>query len=411
MKSKLFIFFAFFIFIFPGWASAQTKDPLALYLTWQGDPTTTMTIQWISFSDDKETVVKYRANTKESDEPWRTVKGTSASLVKESPYLLHRTELKNLEPETEYVFRAGPQGLIYKFKTLPKTLEHPLRIAVGGDVFHDAIESLKETNREAAKTNPAFVLLGGDLAYSGLDVDSWIIWLCIWKQTMTTTDGFLIPMVVAIGNHDTESHYGAKPESAPIFYALFRPRGRTAYYTFDAGDYLALTILDTGHTAPIEGRQTDWLRRKLRKRQEYTYKFALYHVPAYPSARKFGTKKSAAVRKNWVPLFEKFGVQTAFENHDHCYKRTVSLKKGKEDPEGIVYIGDGAWGVTEPRENKRGLDGWYLAKAVSVRHFVLVTLEKSERRFEAIDSKGNRFDRHSVLMPSKDQEEKKKDAA
>jgi hypothetical protein len=40
-------------------------------------------------------------------------------------------------------------------------------------------------------------------------------------------------------------------------------------------------------------------------------------------------------------LFDRYGVQLAFENHDHTFKRTYPLRAGKLDPRGTVYLGDG----------------------------------------------------------------------
>jgi hypothetical protein len=52
------------------------------------------------------------------------------------------------------------------------------------------------------------------------------------------------------------------------------------------------------------------------------------------------------IREHWCPLFDEYGVQLAFEHHDHAYKRTYPIRKGTVDPRGVVYLGDGAWGVT-----------------------------------------------------------------
>lgn len=53
---------------------------------------------------------------------------------------------------------------------------------------------------------------------------------------------------------------------------------------------------------------------------------AIYHVPAYPSARSFTGRTQSMIRKHWVPLFEKSTMNLAFENHDHAYKRTYPIK-------------------------------------------------------------------------------------
>ncbi|EPR65884.1 hypothetical protein ADICYQ_5029 [Cyclobacterium qasimii M12-11B] len=53
---------------------------------------------------------------------------------------------------------------------------------------------------------------------------------------------------------------------------------------------------------------------------------AVYHVPAYPSARAFTGTTQTMIREHWVPLFEKSSIQLVFENHDHAYKRTYPIK-------------------------------------------------------------------------------------
>jgi hypothetical protein len=63
------------------------------------------------------------------------------------------------------------------------------------------------------------------------------------------------------------------------------------------------------------------------------------------------------VREYWAPLFERYGVQIAFENHDHVYKRTVPLRSGAPHADGVVYIGDGSWGMASDTEC-RGWASW-----------------------------------------------------
>jgi hypothetical protein len=98
---------------------------------------------------------------------------------------------------------------------------------------------------------------------------------------------------------------------------------------------------------------------------------------------------SAKIREHWVPLFERFGLDVAFEHHDHAYKRTYPIRAGKVDPEGVLYVGDGPWGAM-PR---RPRDRWYLAKTAGKRHFILVTISNPDRSIVAIDGEGQVFDR------------------
>ncbi|MBA3602588.1 MAG: metallophosphoesterase family protein [Parachlamydiaceae bacterium] len=377
-------------------------DPPALYLTWQGDPTTTMTIQWISRLNEKDDRIKFQ---RIGQDQWQEASAIHFQLPEKFPYLLHRIEIIGLLPGNAYRFQIGSNGPEYKFRTLPATLAKPLSFVEGGDVFHDSVADIKATNIQAAKQSPSFALLGGDLAYTAKkdsaiaeDGERWLTWLTVWKQTMVTPDGFLIPMITAIGNHDTRGRYFQTPDNARFYYALFRTPGNQGYRTFDAGDYLAITILDSGHTHPIDGKQTAWLEEALKTRNSFLHQFALYHVPAYPSVREQNTKMSPAIREHWVPLFDKYNLHAAFEHHDHAYKRTVLLKGGKEDPSGVLYIGDGGWGIEEGR-NPRTTKAWYLAKIAPARHFILVTLDEDKKVFEAIDSKGVLIDSYTLRIP------------
>ncbi len=94
-----------------------------------------------------------------------------------------------------------------------------------------------------------------------------------------------------------------RPSSTRCSTACFR---RRATPRLDFGDYLSLIFLDTDHTSPIEGAQTDWLAKTLKEREDFPTVFAFNHVPAYPSFRPFdGTAEKEGTgegnRKHWVP--------------------------------------------------------------------------------------------------------------
>ena len=64
------------------------------------------------------------------------------------------------------------------------------------------------------------------------------------------------------------------------------------------------------------------------------------------------------MRKHWSPLFDKYGLDAAFENDHHIYKRSNLIKGGKVDPSGTLYIGDGAWGYKPVPFRKRTGGMW-----------------------------------------------------
>lgn len=394
----------------------QPNEPIALYLTWQRDPTTTMTIQWITPAAMTNSHIDFHSA---SDTFWKPANGHTVAIPGDERYIIHRVELLTLIPNQDYFFRLGGTGKTYNFRTMPASGTTPIRFVVGGDIYHDGIEKVRNTNLQAARQSPWFALVGGDLAYGAdkfgllpegwqswmekllakVDIgiakrQRWIDWLALWKDTMVTPEGRLIPLVPALGNHDVNGGFGKTAADAAIFHHFFPFPGLTGYNALDFGSYMSIIVLDSGHTNAIGGQQTRWLYDVLRARSAMTHKFALYHVPAYPSVRKFNGKTSSAVRHFWVPLFEMYRLTAAFEHHDHAYKRTYPLKQGAIDPRGVLFFGDGAWGVEKPRIPPSGR--WYIAHAAGKTHFIMVTLKGKECHFAAIDPQGDIFDQFST---------------
>ena len=366
-----------------------------LYLTWKKNPSTTMTIQCVEESSVSNIAFIYAL--KEAQPKWKEVYPQKLSFPFFSLYSIYSAEISSLSPNTEYIFKIVDKEKIYQFKTAPAELNEEIRFVVGGDMYHDDIKYMVKTSEQAAKTSPLFALIGGDIAYavqspfnSKQKVGRWIEWLKAWHETMTTPEGNLVPIIAAIGNHDIPGEYSQTPKQAAIFSALFPMPGKQVYNVLDFTNYLSIFILDSGHANRIEGPQANWLKKVLEVRTPVLHKMAIYHVPAYPSVRMFQNSISSKIRRYWVPLFEKKGIQTVFENHDHAYKRTFPLLKNKIQPhgKGVLYIGDGAWGVEKPRISFTKRKRFYINRFISARHFIKVSLTSTQQRFTAINDQG-----------------------
>ncbi len=233
-------------------------QPNTLFLTWQRDPTTTMTVQWLGVQGETaDTSVHY---AKVPGFGWNSQK----PLVKPYPltdFKVYRAELTGLLPGTDYCFRVG-KSAIYRFRTMPAKANDTIHFISGGDcgVNPHAIAN----NIQAARQDPMFALIGGDLGYdNGKSVDVSLAFLRNYSKHMVGRNGRLIPMVTCIGNHEVDGGYNKPRTKAPFFYALFDGLfPETGYATLDFGDYLSLVLLDTNHTSPIAGdRPTGWRRR------------------------------------------------------------------------------------------------------------------------------------------------------
>jgi acid phosphatase type 7 len=373
-------------------AAASVFDPPALYLTWQRDPASTMTVHW-QVEDEAKTELFFR---KSGTADWKTAAGTSIPLPS-SARIVHTVELTGLEQDTHYEFCFWPGERRFKFLTAPKKLDRPVRFVTGGDVYHER-EWMDLMNELAGKLDPLFVVIGGDLAYSferantDEKMERWYAFWDSWKSKALTAEGRLIPMLVTIGNHEARGFYKQTPAQAPAFYAQFSMPGPQGYNVLDFG-WLSLLLLDSGITHPLDGAQLTWLERTLANRKKVPHVIPVYHMPAYPSFRPYNEEGGidGEVRRLWAPVFEKAGIRVAFENHDHAYKRTHPIRDGKIDSKGITYLGDGAWGVRlrkPDHENPR----WYIARSDAIRHLFLVTLLPDSRHIMAIDDKGRIFD-------------------
>ncbi|MEX1015471.1 MAG: metallophosphoesterase family protein, partial [Phycisphaeraceae bacterium] len=298
--------------------------PRHVYLTWQGDTSRTMTVNFQTMEAIEHPVVRYSRDAAAlpgedyqglADGRW--IQETAAQSSHQIEGLadgrwIHWVELRDLEPGATYHYVAGDEANGFSepmtFRTLPAD-DSPLRFVVGGDSHPEATELQGDLFRHAAAQSPQFVLFGGDLAYANgnlENIDKWDAWFDLWTTHMVTPDGLQIPMVLAIGNHEVRGGYGQTPDEAPFYYNFFAQSGRQGYYSRTFGELLAVHVLDSNHTTPFEGAQTDWLEQQLQDYADYPYRFAMYHQPLYPSKRDYHDHHLAPGREAWAPLFDRY---------------------------------------------------------------------------------------------------------
>ena len=216
----------------------------------------------------------------------------------------------------------------------------------------------RELLAQAAKQSPLFGTGGRrpGLCQRGCgNYELWDRWLKNWQEEMVTPDNRLVPMVLAVGNHDVDNR--SDPPTAPFFFRYF-PQGGESYFSRRVGANLALFVLDSGHLVPHGGAQATWACRSAGSQPWGAVRFAAYHVPLYPGYRPFNATRSRLGRRHWGWLFDQFGLTAAFENHDHMLKRSKLLRAGEVATDGTLYLGDGCFGrisriVKGPRQVDR----------------------------------------------------------
>lgn len=320
-------------------AFPSSAQPDLVCLTWSADPSTSQTIQWRTSPAVEDGLVQYRTTNSEDGEC--VEKGAERSVV-EDPLVIndplnHRFTvfLENLLPNATYSYRAGSKEKDAwtdwaEFSTAPQgaapfSFVYLGDVQIGFDAWEDLLRRAQARNPEAA-----FYVIAGDLVNRGNHRDEWD-WF--FHAARGIFDRY--PVVPAIGNHECPNNtdpllylqHFALPENGPATIASERA------YSFSYSNAL-FVVLDSNLPPQT---QRAWLELQL-KNTDATWKFAVYHHPAYSSKE---TRDNPEIRAAWCDLFDLYHVDVAFQGHDHAYLRTQPMRAGKtaqSAEEGTIYI-------------------------------------------------------------------------
>ncbi|MDP6795328.1 MAG: metallophosphoesterase family protein [Verrucomicrobiota bacterium] len=320
---------------------ALTK-PDQVVLTWSGDPQTTQSIQWRTgpsvAKGEVQWVKKANYNRFQPAQPKRTKATTfrmeDANLVNDPVAHRHTATLTGLEPGTAYLYSVGDGSdngwsALAEFTTGPGRTE-PFSFIYMGDAQNglDRWGSLVQTAHRQ-RPDAAFYIMAGDLVDRGNERDDWDSFFHNARGIYDRR-----PIVPAIGNHENQ---GGHPGMYLQMFDLPKngPEGvePERAYTFKYSN-AEFFVLDTNITPES---QSGWLEEAL-KNSTATWKFAVYHHPAYSSKPE---RDNPGIRDHWTPLFDKYHLDMALQGHDHAYLRTYPIndeKKAASPAEGTVYI-------------------------------------------------------------------------
>ena len=118
-------------------------------------------------------------------------------------------------------------------------------------------EDVRTLLRHTASWNPDFVVVGGDVAYANgklNNVHLWDKWLTYYTEEMITPEGYSIPLIVGVGNHETSGSFNRSFKDAPFLPVLFGQDMEKNHFSRRFGKNLGLLMLDTNHTASHESQ-------------------------------------------------------------------------------------------------------------------------------------------------------------
>lgn len=319
-----------------------SDKPDHVVLTWSGDPKTTQTIQWrTSTKVSKGAVAFLKKEDRNTVNPKKPAIVAAQTALLETPNVVndpvvhrHTATLTGLEPGATYVYAVGDgaeEGWseYREFSTAPEGVE-PFSFVYMGDA-QNGLERWGTLVRNAYLRRPdaAFYIMAGDLVNRGAERDDWD---SLFENSQGVYDRR--QLVPVLGNHE---YQGGEPELYLKLFTLLENGPKNIApekaYSFEYGNAL-FVILDSNLEAET---QAAWLDEQLAA-SKATWKFVVYHHPAYASAP---NRDNNGVRTVWGALFDKYHVDLALQGHDHAYLRTYPMKgeqRVASPAEGTIYI-------------------------------------------------------------------------
>lgn len=325
---------------------------------------------WVS---SHSAVIAWRCNPNGSVH-WGPGQARGQTLADNTEKDQHFALLTDLAPATTYSYEVEVDGerlgSVATFTTAPAEGSDASFIA-----FADSGSGTVHQTRlaEVMKRVPFdFAVIAGDIIYErGADAE--------YDPHYFRPYGELIkhlPFFPAVGNHDIVTEAGG-----PFRRNFYLPKGNF-YYDFYWGD-IHLIALDSNKV--YDKNQQAWLETALQAPARW--KIVYFHHPAFSSMEVYGD--NPAVQSQWVPLFEKYGVDLVINGHAHGYERTVPMN-------GVTYVvtGGGGASIFPVGRNER------TAVSISTYEFVSVSLTDNLMTLKTIDANGTVVDTVQIDKPN-----------
>ncbi|MEA4921916.1 MAG: CbiQ family ECF transporter T component [Eubacteriaceae bacterium] len=387
-------------------ADTPAEKPSQILLSWTKDTKTTQTISW-KLEEKTDQYVRYASKKSyRARGDYDHSEKAKMTVVREGEYYRYEVTLTGLEPGTKYCYEVGAgrkwsdkstfetgadrgkDSSTFEFMSLGD-VQYSLRdrdMKKWGDMLSKAYRS---------EPNIKFTLMMGDMVEKNADMDDWDSFLDETQSTFTE-----VPVMTTPGNHETSitpytyKQIVAMPENGPKDLS-------EEVYSFDRGDchFVSLNsnIFADERREDIGNKNwktmikevNSWLEKDL-SGSSAKWKIVFMHHPAYPASDD-GNPIYKQIRKNWVPIFQKTGVDLVDCGHQHVYMRTKKIS-------GITYMmGDSGYKPTHYySENSSKPD--YAAK-ISLKEstYQIYSVTEKTLTVRTVDDKGKVVDKFILL--------------
>ena len=199
-----------------------------------------------------------------------------------------------------------------------------------------------DTTLGVERVRPLFHLFNGDLCYANLAEDRVRTWWDFWSNNSRSARNR--PWMPSPGNHENELGNGPIGYQAyQTYFYLPEAEGQTdvtrgLWYAFTAGSVRVISIAnddvayqDSGNSyvrGYSAGAQKAWLEKALVAARDDTnidWIVICMHQVAISTADQ-ANGADLGIREEWVPLFDKYGVDLVLCGHEHHYERSHPIR-------------------------------------------------------------------------------------
>jgi hypothetical protein len=353
---------------------AATPPVAGLHLQFGADASTQVVVSWHTLQPvGHPRVIVGRLDGKfEQTVQARTVSYTDAKAGQ--VVYAHHARIQRLRADSAYLYGAlhdGVEAEFATFKTAPrgraaitftsfgdqgtptmrKKYVAPGAIPPPNPLFvNDNLGSpaAGDTTLGVERLQPLFHLFNGDLCYANLSEDRVRTWWDFWENNSRSARRR--PWMPSPGNHENELGNGPIGYQAyQTYFSVPEADGQTdvtrgLWYAFTAGSVRVVSIANDdvayqdggnsyvrGYSA---GAQKAWLERELstaRRDRDVDWVVVCMHQVAISTADKFNGA-DLGIREEWMPLFDRHGVDLVVCGHEHHYERSHPLRGHESNP-------------------------------------------------------------------------------
>jgi 3',5'-cyclic AMP phosphodiesterase CpdA len=198
-----------------------------------------------------------------------------------------------------------------------------------------------DTTLGVERLQPLFHLFNGDLCYANLAQDRVRTWRDFWENNSRSARKR--PWMPSAGNHENELGNGPIGYQAyQTYFSVPESSGQTdltrgLWYAFTAASVRLISIAnddiayqdggDSYVRGYSSGAQKIWLEKQLaaaRGDRDVDWIVVCMHQVAISTAMANGA--DLGIREEWVPLFDKYGVDLVVCGHEHHYERSHPIR-------------------------------------------------------------------------------------